>query len=293
MELIELTALVKVVQTGSFTRAAQAMNTQKAYLSRVISGLEKKIGVRLIERTTRSLSLTEVGREIFERAVGILGAVDEVTHVAQQTLAHPRGLLKISCGVEFGMISVSGWVNSYLAQFPDVRIEADFTARIVDIVHEGFDVAIRLGDLADTSLVARKLGELQYGLFASEAYLRRKSRPQTAAMLANHELLVFNAGAQKSIWQLHNGADVCRVQLSSRLRVNNSFAICDAAIAGLGIALMPIIVARHAQEKGMIKRVLPGWAPPPVPVHAVFPSARYMTPKVRAFIDHAAASFYN
>jgi LysR family transcriptional regulator for bpeEF and oprC len=145
METSELTAFVKVVQSGSFTRAAESMGTQKAYLSRVVTQLEQKLGVRLLERTTRSLSLTEAGREIFERAVGILGAMEDVERVAQQTLAEPRGTLRLTCGVEFGMIAVSRWISDYLARYPLVNVESDFTGRIVDIVHEGFDLAIRIG----------------------------------------------------------------------------------------------------------------------------------------------------
>jgi len=291
MELSALAALVKVVQAGSFTRAAEAMHTQKAHLSRVVTNLERELGVRLLERTTRSLSLTEVGREIFERAVGILGAVEDAERVAQRMLAEPRGVLKLTCGVEFGMIAVSRWIDAYLQRYPQVSVEADFTGRIVDIVHEGFDLAIRVGELPDSRLAARRLGELRYGLFASPEYLARRGTPGSPEDLPQHDLLVFTAGSHRVGWRLARGSESRRVDAPARLRINNSFAVRDAAIQGLGIAQLPMVVADMALASTELARVLPEWHPPAVPVHALFPSNRYLTPKVRAFIDHAVHAF--
>jgi LysR family transcriptional regulator for bpeEF and oprC len=291
MELSALTALVKVVQAGSFTRAAEAMHTQKAHLSRVVTNLERELGVRLLERTTRSLSLTEVGREIFERAVGILGAVEDAERVAQRMLAEPRGVLKLTCGVEFGTIAVSRWIDAYLQRYPQVGVEADFTGRIVDIVHEGFDLAIRVGELPDSRLAARRLGELRYGLFASPDYLARRGIPGSPEDLPRHDLLVFTAGSHRVGWRLARGSESRRVEAPARLRINNSFAVRDAAIQGLGIAQLPMVVADMALASTELTRVLPEWHPPAVPVHALFPSNRYLTPKVRAFIDHAVHAF--
>lgn len=291
MELAQLAAFVKVVQAGSFTRAAESMGTQKAHLSRVISNLERTLGARLLERTTRSLSLTEIGREIFERAVGILGAVDDAERVAHRMHAEPRGTLRLTCGVEFGMIAVSRWIAEYLERYPQVSVEGDFTGRVVDIVHEGFDLAIRVGTLADSSLAARRLGELEYGLFASPAYLARRGMPRSPEALAGHELLRFSGGSHRQGWRLTKGNLEHRVEAAAKLHVNNSFAVRDAAIHGLGIAQLPLAVARDALLAGTLTRVLPSWQPPSVPVHAVFPGTRYLTPKVRAFIDHAVEGF--
>jgi DNA-binding transcriptional LysR family regulator len=291
MDLAALTALVRVVQAGSFTRAAEAMHTQKAHLSRVVAGLERELGVRLLERTTRSLSLTEMGREIFERAVGILGAVEDAERVAQRMLAEPRGVLKLTCGVEFGMIAVSGWIDGYLQRHPQVGVEADFTGRVIDIVHEGFDLAIRVGELPDSRLAARRIGELHYGLYASPGYLSRRGAPGSPEELARHDLLVFSAGSHRLGWRLSRGGETRRIDAPARLRINNSFAVCDAAARGLGIAQLPAIVAKEALAANRLVPVLTEWRPAPVPVHALFPSSRYLTPKVRAFIDHAVASF--
>lgn len=293
MDIQELNTLVKVVQAGSFTGAALAMNTQKAHVSRVVSGLESKLGVRLLERSTRSLSLTEVGRDLYERAVGILGAVEEAERAAQATLAEPRGLLKLSCGAEFGQIAAQRWVHGYLARYPQVSVEADFTSRLIDLVHEGFDLAIRVGTLPDSRLAARRLGELRYGLYASPGYLALQGSPQAPGELLQHALLAFNAGSQRQVWMLRRGDEVCPVNTEgrARLRVNSRFAVCDAAVQGLGIGLLPHQVAALPLAQGRLVPVLAGWQPPPVPVHAVFASTRYLAPKVRAFVDHAVASF--
>ena len=287
MDLAALQAFVKVVQTGSFTRAAEALNTQKAHLSRVVSQLEQELGVRLLERTTRALSLTEIGREFFERAVGILGSVEDARRAVQKSQGEPRGTLRLTCGVEFGMIAVSGWIDRYLQQFPQVRVDADFTGRLVDIVHEGFDLAIRVGPLGDSSLAARRLGTLDYGLFAAPEYLSRRGAPDAPEALADHDTLVFAGGSHQPVWHLERAGRTTAVALSARLKANNVFAVRNAAMAGLGVAQLPLVVAAPAVEAGQLRPVLADWTPPGVPVHAVFASARYLTPKVRAFIDLA------
>lgn len=291
MEISELKAFVKVVQSGSFTRAADTLETQKSYLSRVVTGLERKLGVRLLERSTRSMHLTEIGRAVYERAIGILGAVDDTERIAAQLNAEPRGTLKLTCGTEFGMIAVSGWIDRYLQVYPQVSVEADFTGRLLDLVHEGFDLAIRIGELADSRLAARRLGTLSYGLFASPAYLKRQPRPRHPADLRNHRQLVFHAGGHGGGWRLTRGTEQVKVEVSARLRVNNSFAVRDAAVAGLGVAQLPDRVAQPAVESGALVRVLPQWRPNTVPVSAVFASNRYLSAKVRAFVDLAARDF--
>jgi LysR family transcriptional regulator for bpeEF and oprC len=291
MELSALNIFVKVVQAGSFTRAAELLGTQKAHVSRVVAQLERGLGARLLERSTRALSLTEVGREFFERAVGILAAVDDAQRAVAQAQGTPRGRLRLTCGVEFGLIAVSGWIRGYLERHPQVEVDADFTARIVDLVHDGFDLAIRLGDLPDSSLAARRLGTLAYGLFGAPTYLARRGTPAHPRDLAAHDLVVFTGGATRGGWSLAAGSERAEVPLRGRLRVNNSLAVRDAAVGGLGVARLPWLLAAPEVAQGRLVPVLRDWASPAVPVHAVFASARYLTPKVRAFVDHAAEAF--
>jgi LysR family transcriptional regulator, regulator for bpeEF and oprC len=287
MDLPSLQAFVKVVQTGSFTRAAEALNTQKARLSRVVSQLERELGVRLLERTTRALSLTEIGREFFERAMGILASVEDAQRAVQRAQGEPRGTLKLTCGVEFGMMAVNDWIARYLLRYPQARVDADFTGRVVDLVHEGFDLAIRVGPLADSTLAARKLGELTYGLFAAPAYVARRGVPVHPADLQAHELLAFAGGGDRHTLALSNGTRHERVVAQPRMRANNVFAVRDAAVAGLGVAQLPLLVATNAVRAGQLRAVLPDWSPPTVPVNAVFASARYLSAKVRGFVDLA------
>lgn len=291
MELSSLDTFVKVIQTGSFTRAAEQLCSQKAHVSRVVSQLEAELGVRLLERTTRSLSLTEIGREFFERAVGILGAAEDARRAVQKAQGEPRGTLRLSCGVEFGMLAVNAWVREYLRRYPGVRADVEMTGRLVDIVHEGFDLAVRVGPLADSTLAARKLGDLHYALFAAPGYLERRGAPGRPDELVGHELVRFSGSRRRMAWSLSRGHESCTVEPDARLDTNNSFAVRDAAVDGLGIAQLPLLLARREVEAGTLVPVLADWRLPSAPVHAVFASARYLTPKVRAFIDLAVEAF--
>jgi DNA-binding transcriptional LysR family regulator len=287
--LEQLKILVKVVQSGSFTRAAEVLGTQKSYVSRVISQLEAELGVKLLARTTRTLSITETGREVYERAVGILGAVEDTVRVTQHAQGDPRGQLRLTCGVEFGMVAVGGWIDEYLARYPAVTVEAEYTSRVLDLVHEGFDLAIRVGPVDESRLVARQLGRIDYGLFASPDYVKRRGRPTEPAQLREHALIMFTGGGLRRGWQLtqQGEGEAQRVEGPARLRVNNSFAVRDALLRGLGIGQLPRLIAREPLASGLLVPVLPQWFGLPVPVNAVYPSNRYLSPKVRAFIDLA------
>lgn len=294
MTLEQLKIFVKVVQAGSFTRAAELLDTQKSYVSRVVASLEAELGVKLIERTTRSLSVTEVGKEIFERAVSIVGAVEETSQVALSVHGEPRGRLRLTCGVEFGQLAVGHWIEAYLSTYPDVSVDADYTSRVVDIVHEGFDLAIRIGKLEESRLVARRLGDLDYGLFAAPAYLQQAGVPRALDDLHQRSLIMFSGGSHRKGWSLSPAAspgDVVRFEASARLLVNNAFAVRDAVLKGLGIAALPLLVARHWITTGALVPVLPDWQVANAPVFAVYPSSRYLSPKVRAFIDIARERF--
>lgn len=290
MTLEQLKILVRVVQGGSFTRAADALGVQKSHVSRVVSQLEAELGVKLLERTTRSLSVTEAGREINERALAILAAVDDTLRVAQQTIGAPRGVLRLTCGADFGLLAVGRWIEEFLARYPQASVEADYTSRVLDLVHEGFDLSIRVGPLDESRLVARSLGRLEYGLFASPDYLHEHGTPAEPVQLKQHALVMFSGGSQRRAWVLRNEqtGDIERIDAPARLRVNDSFAVRDAVQRGLGIGQLPLLVVQqgHASRRALVQ-VLPQWAREPVPVHAVYPSNRYLAPKVRAFIDLA------
>jgi LysR family transcriptional regulator, regulator for bpeEF and oprC len=295
MTLEQMRLLVKVVQSGSFTRAAELLGTQKSYVSRVVAQLEAELGAKLLERTTRTLSVTELGREVVERAVGILAAVEDTTRLVQRAQAEPRGLLRLTCGVEFGMLAVGRWIDEYLMSYPQVNAEVEYSARVIDLVHEGFDLSIRVGTPAESRLVARPLGEIEYALFACPGYLAAQGRPKTIDQLREHSLVMFNAGAQRRGWTVlpQGGAerDAVKIDGPARLRVNNSYAVRDALLRSLGIGQLPLLIAAEAVADGRLVPVLPAWRPAPVTVHAIYPSNRYLSPKVRAFIDLALERF--
>ncbi|MBX3637540.1 MAG: LysR family transcriptional regulator [Rubrivivax sp.] len=293
MTLEQLRLFVQVVQAGSFTGAAERLGTQKSHASRVVAQFEAALGAKLLERTTRSLSLTEAGREVHARALAILGAVDDTEQAVQDMHGEPRGLLRLTCGVEFGLLTVNGWLAAFLAAYPRAAGEVEYTSRVVDLVHEGFDLAVRVGPLPASTLVARRLGTLHYGLYASPAHLADLSAPDHPAGLRGRPLVMFSGGGLRQGWTLRHGdsGETLRIEGPARLRVNNSLAVRDALVAGLGIGLLPQVFAAPALAEGRLRPVLPQWQPPEVPVHAVYPSGRYLAPKVRAFIDLAVDRF--
>jgi LysR family transcriptional regulator, regulator for bpeEF and oprC len=290
LDLDQLSAFVGVVRSGSFTAAAELRGEDKAHVSRLVSRLELSLGAQLLTRTTRSLTLTEIGRNIFERAVGILGAAEEVEAVAADAKGEPSGTLKLTCGEEFGLFVVSRWVIAYQQHFPAVRVEADLTNRVIDLVHEGFDCAIRVGQLPDSSLSAKKLGEITYALYASPDYLAARGLPTHPDELNRHDWLRLSINATQPL-KLVNRRETMEIATSPRLLVNNNAFLREAAAAGLGIALLPQFQAAALVAQGHLQTIMPGWSRPPVPVHAVFPSTRFLAPKVRAFVDLARDRF--
>lgn len=300
MDLSRLEAFCKVVEAGSFTAAAEVLGTDKARLSRAVSALEAELGLRLLERSTRSLSVTDGGQAVYERARAILGAGDELLQFARAQQAEPSGTLRLTCSPDFALVAANRWVTGYLQRWPQMSVDMDFSSRLVDLVHEGFDLALRVGALEDSRLAARLLGPMRYGLYASPVYLARAGVPATPAQLREHTLLMFSTGSGRTDWTLlppEPGAAVERIErierrsgAPARVRAGSISLLLEACRAGLGIARLPLhTVQVHAAAE--LLPVLPAWTPQPVPVHAVFPSSRFIAPKVRAFIDHAVAHF--
>lgn len=290
IEIMELAAFVAVVQRGTFTAAAEALDTDKAHVSRIISRLENKLGAQLLQRSTRRLSVTETGRDFYERAAGILTALEESEASVARAQREPTGSLRLSAGAEFGMLRVNRWIASYLKTYPDVRVDAEFTNRVTDVIHEGIDIAIRIGTLPDSELSVRKLGEVHYAFYASPSYLKGRKQPKVPADLKSHDLVMFAPRGRPS-WKVVKGRGTELIETEPRYAVNNNLAARDMAIAGMGVTLLPTFMTADALAEGKLKSLLPGWERIPVPVHAVFASSRYMAPKVRAFIDLAIREF--
>ncbi len=290
IDLAEMRAFVAVVNDGSFTTAAERLSTDKARVSRIISRMEEKLGAQLLSRSTRRLSVTEVGRDYFERAVSILSAAEAAEAAVAEQSKEPKGLLRITAGAEFGIMVVDGWVARFLGQAPKVTVEAEYTNRLVDIIHEGVDVAIRVGVLPDSGLSARRLGEVEYGLYATPAYLEGAPPVATVADLARHDLIMKTRRGRPG-WDFVNGPATQALEALPRAAVNSTLSAKNLALAGLGIAQLPRFIAAPHVADGSLACVLPGWAEAPAPVHAVFASSRYMDPKVRGFVDLCLEAF--
>lgn len=289
IDLSEMRVLVAVVTDGSFTTAAERLGTDKARVSRIVRRMEEKLGAQLLTRSTRRLSVTEVGRDYFQRAVSILTAAEAAEAAVAQQSREPKGLLKITAGAEFGTMVVDRWIAEFLRLAPKVTVEAEYTNRFVDIIHEGVDVAIRVGTLQDSGLSARRLGEVVYGLYAAPDYLRRGPTLCAVSDLKHHDLIMKTTRGRPS-WTLVNGPETEDIEESSRAAVNSIIAAKNLALSGLGIAQLPRFMAEPYVADGTLSCVLPGWAESPAPVHAIFASSRYMDPKVRSFVDLCLSS---
>lgn len=286
----EMQVFVAVVTEESFTAAAERLETDKARISRIVQRIEEKLGARLLNRSTRRVSVTEVGRDYFERATSILAAAEAAEAAVAQQNQEPKGRLKITASPEFGTTRVDGWIASYLAKWPKVAVDVAYSIRLVDIIHEGIDVAIRIGTLEDSDLSARKLGEITYGLYASPDYLRRSTPCRTTDDLKHHDLIMKKSSG-RSTWNLVNGEKTEKVVQAPRCALDNMIAARNMTLEGLGIAQLPQFMAKPHVDDAALTRVLPEWTSIPMPVHAVFASTRYMDPKVRGFIDLCREAF--
>ncbi len=297
MDLSALKAFVSIVQNGSFTAAAKALGGHKAGLSRTIAQLEKQLGVRLLERTTRRMRLTDIGQAIYDRAVAVLAAIDDIEATAASQHGEPRGVLRLMIDPELAPAGAGRWVSAYADQYPEVRVEVDLSGRNADLLHEGFDLAIRLGLPSDPNpesnpnpdSVTHKLGELSYGLYASPAYLEKHGTPKDGDELRQHPLVMSGNPAQRG-WRLITLSRELRIDGPARLRANNSLLMRDAAVNGLGVVLLPNAVGKEESARGTLKRVLSAWSTPKVPVHAILPGVGLPTSKVRAFVELASSA---
>jgi DNA-binding transcriptional LysR family regulator len=248
-----------------------------------VSDLEERVGARLLHRTTRKLGLTDAGRMYFERAAPIVSDIEQVDQAVGEFQAAPRGLLRVSAPLSFALLGPM--VASFLERYPEVYVELVCTDRVVNLVEEGFDVAIRAGHLVDSTLVGRRLGAIRSVLVASPGYLKRHGRLKSPADLEEHPCIVFGSSPMPTLWSLHSGEKKVDVRVASRLSTNDFDLMLDSARAGIGIALLPEHLVAADLGRGRLKRVLTDWSSPETPVHAVYPSARHLSPKVSAFVE--------
>lgn len=291
MDLIAaLRAFSRVAESGSFSAVAREMGTTQPAVSRQIAALEDYLGVRLLHRTTRSLALTEDGRDLLAHATRVLEAVEETEAAVGRGRASPGGLVRIGASVSFGRLYIAPRIGTLLDRYPDLRIELSLNDGIVDLVHDGLDMAVRVGDVPDSALVARRIGVVRRICVASREYLDRHGRPTRPADLTEHNCIVMvrRGGAD---WAFDGPEGPEHVHVTGRFQTDSGEAVRQVVLAGLGIALTPAWLLRDALVAGTVEELLPDWRAPLSPIHAVYPTRRYLAPRTRAVIDFLVEEF--
>lgn len=284
MNLEEMAILAQVVESGSFTAAAAALKLPKSTVSRRISELEERLGARLLQRTTRKLHLTDVGRTYYQYCARVVAEAEAAERAVSELQDVPRGLLRVTAPLNFGFLGPI--VAEFLERHAEVRLELVCTDRIVNLVEEGFDLGIRAGPLADSTLIARYLASAKRFLVASPGYLRKHGRPRTPEDLSRHQCLLFGAGQTRGGLRLEREDEVLDLQLVPRLVVNDVDVLYEATLGGVGIAAVPVFRCIDDLNQRRLERVLRDWTAPAAPIHAVYPSTRHLSPKTSAFLDH-------
>jgi DNA-binding transcriptional LysR family regulator len=283
MDLNEMLVFARVVQAGSFTTAAARLGMPKSTVSRKVSDLEERLSARLLQRTTRKLSLTDVGRTYYDYCARIVSEVEDAERAVSSLQDTPRGTLRVTAPTNAAFLGPI--VTDYLKRYPEVRLELHCTGRSVDLVDERFDLGIRAGTLADSTLVARSLGQVGWFLAATPAYLKKRGRPRAPDDLKKHDCLLFGAGLDATI-VLKSGDDTVQLPVSPRMMVSDNDVLHAVATAGLGIALLPAFLCVEDLRAHRLERVLRQWSLPSTPVHVVYPTTRHLSPKVKSFVDH-------
>lgn len=287
-DLDALKTFATVAALGGFSRASEKLGLSRGIVSKRVAALEAELGVKLINRTTRTMSLTEAGRKLHVTADTLFGLLDSAEAELHAASAAPRGVLRVNAPMSFGVRHLGPIVESFLRAHPEIEIEATLDDRVVNLVEEGFDVAIRIRRLEDSSLTARWLAPARMVLCASPAYLSARGKPEHPGDLERHDCLVYDYLARHGVWSFSRGEETIDVRPRGRLRGNNGDLLMQAVIDGLGIVLAPTFIAHEALRSGAVEPILCDWRSFEPGLYAVMPPGRVEVPKVRAFVDHLA-----
>ncbi|MGH8174899.1 MAG: LysR substrate-binding domain-containing protein [Steroidobacter sp.] len=290
--LTDIAIFVKVVELSSFTAAAEALESSQPVVSKAVTRLEEKLGARLLNRTTRRLSLTEAGSELFRRSVRALEEIENAELEVARFQTEPRGKLRVSAPMSFSILHLGPAISGFLDRYPGVTVELIHDDRQVDLVDEGYDVAIRIGRLQNSNLVARRIAPCRQVLCAAPAYLAKRGMPERPEDLLEHNCIVYTLLTTPREWRLTDDAgETHAVPINGSLHSNNGLVNRAAAIAGAGIVLLPTFYLCDQLRSGELKPVLCKFKPQELAVYAVYPERRNLTPKVRAFVDFLAETF--
>ena len=278
-------AFVAVADLQGFAPAARKLGVSPSGVTRLIAALEDRLGARLLQRTTRQVALTDIGARYLERVRRILADVEEAEGSAQAERTRPNGRLVVSGPIGFGRLHVSPVMSAYLKRYPEVSGELRLSDRMINLVEDGVDLAVRIGHLADSSLVARRVGEMRRIVVASSGYLKRRGEPRTPQAIASHETIQFGAISASPDWHFAEDGREVRVSCTPRLTTNSADAAIQYAEQGGGLTRVLAYQAAEAIKRGRLRIVLQKFEQPPLPIHIVYPTSRLLSAKVRTFVD--------
>jgi len=290
--LTEMEAFATVVDQGGFTDAARKMGISKSAVSKHVSSLETRLGARLLNRTTRRVSPTEIGLAYYDRARRVLNDAGEADALVTAMQSAPSGMLRVSVATDFGVNHLSPILGGFLHEYPDITVNMVLNNRYVELISEGFDMAIRVGELEDSSLRARKLTETTKRMIASPDYFKKFGRPLKIDDLNDHKLLHYSNQAAGNVWKITAPSGEKRqVRTAGSLTVNDGQSLLNAAVGGLGIAYLPSFLYADYLREGLLEDAIPDLPVETQGIYAVYPPGRYTQPKVRAFIDFLVDKF--
>jgi len=282
---------VGVINTGSFTAAAKALGHSTSYVSKEISRLEKRLGSRLLNRTTRTISLTDAGRAYFERCSQIVIDAENAERSISQLQDMPRGLLRVNAPVSFSSVYLLDYLSEFMNRFTEITLEVEFNDRMIDVVAEGYDVVIRAGKIEDSNLVARKFTTSKSVVVASPGYLKKYGRPSEVSELEQHACLAYSLVANPTAWDFVKDGRHTTVNINPRLMGNNAELEVAMAVNGVGIGRIPLFCCEKEIAKGALEIILADYEQPEIGVYAVYPHRQYLTAKVRVFVDFLVDKF--
>lgn len=286
--LAGMAVFARVIEANGFTAAARGLGISKAAVSKQVARLEDRLGVRLLNRSTRRLGLTEAGRDYYERARRILAEVEEAEQSAASRQANPRGQLRVNAPVTFGQSHLAPLLPGFMRRYPQVHVDLVLNDRFVDLIEEGFDVAVRVAELPSSSLIARRLCDAPQVAAAAPTYLKARGTPAHPSDLARHDCLLYSYLATGEEWRFIEAGKAFGVRVSGPLRANNGDVLRHAAIAGLGIVYAPEFVIAAPLASGELVKLLEDWRAPDAGVHAVYSPGRPLGAKLRVFVDYLA-----
>jgi DNA-binding transcriptional LysR family regulator len=289
--LAAMEVFIRVAEAGSFSAAARQLGVGQPAISKMVAQLEETLGARLMVRTTRSAALTEDGRRFLEAARHAVDAADAATQAVAARGAPPSGVLRIAASVAFARLQIVPRLAAFLTRYPGVEVDLVLSDRFIDLIEEGIDVAIRIGELKDPGLVARRIGRMARITVARPDYWNRRGRPRHPTELAGHDCVIFTGLASGDLWQFEGADGPIAVKVTGRVRASTSDAMREAVLEGLGVGVTPYWMWRDEVRSGALERVLIDFEPTPRPIQAVFPERRLVSAKVRAFVDFLSEEF--